>query len=129
MHVWEDARLLRRPVEPWEVVKIGNCGSPIETESGWLLLTHGVGPMRRYSIGAILLDLDDPSIVIGHLAMPLVEPDEPLRNGYVPNVVYTCGAIIHRGKLILPYGLSDTLVTIATVDLNDLLRALDPRLE
>jgi len=129
MHVWEDARLLRRPVEPWEVVKIGNCGSPIETESGWLLLTHGVGPMPRYSIGAILLDLDDPSIVIGHLAMPLVEPDEPLRNGYVPNVVYTCGAIIHRGKLILPYGLSDTLVTIATVDLNDLLRALDPRLE
>lgn len=128
MHVWEEARLLRRPVESWEAVKIGNCGSPIETKSGWLLLTHGVGPMRRYSIGAILLDLDDPSIVIGHLPLPLVEPAESMRNGYVPNVVYTCGAMIHHGKLILPYGLSDTLVTIAIVDLDELLRALDPRL-
>jgi len=124
MHVWEEARLLKRPSEPWEAVKIGNCGSPIETESGWLLLTHGVGPMRRYSIGAILLDREDPSIVIGHLTKPLVEPDEKLRNGYVPNVVYTCGALVHRGRLILPYGLSDTTVTMATVDLAELLAAL-----
>lgn len=88
-HAWTDAQLLRRPAEAWEAVKIGNCGSPIETGAGWLLLTHGVGPMRRYCIGALLLDLEDPSIVLGHLAAPLIEPDEPLRNGYVPNVVYT----------------------------------------
>ena len=128
-HVWEDAQLLRRPCEAWEAVKIGNCGSPIETEAGWLLLTHGVGPMRRYCIGALLLDLADPSVVLGHLSVPLIEPDEPLRNGYVPNVVYTCGALIHGGKLILPYGLSDTSTTISTVDLAELLAALDPRRE
>jgi predicted GH43/DUF377 family glycosyl hydrolase len=124
LHVWEEARLLRRPVEDWEAVKIGNCGSPIETPDGWLLITHGVGAMRRYCLGAILLDLDDPSIVIGHLSEPLIEPDEPLRNGYVPNVVYTCGALIHQGKLILPYGLSDTTITAATVDVERLLEAL-----
>ncbi|WAC19035.1 glycoside hydrolase family 130 protein [Luteolibacter sp. SL250] len=126
LHVWEEARLLRKPMESWEAVKIGNCGSPIETAAGWLLLTHGVGPMRRYCIGAILLDLEDPSTVLGHLRIPLLEPDEPLRNGYVPNVVYTCGSIIHHGKLILPYGLSDTSVTMAVVDLAELLENLDP---
>jgi len=126
-HLWEDARLLRRPTEAWEAVKIGNCGSPIETKAGWLVLTHGVGPMRRYCIGALLLDLEDPSIVLGHLPVPLIEPDEPLRNGYVPNVVYTCGALVHAGCLILPYGLSDTSVTISTVKLDDLLAALDPQ--
>lgn len=129
LHVWEEARLLRKPTEPWEAVKIGNCGSPIETESGWLLLTHGVGPMRRYCIGAILLDLEDPSIVLGHLSAPLLEPDEPLRNGYVPNVVYTCGAMIHHGKLIVPYGLSDTSIAVVNVDLDELLGILDPRRE
>jgi predicted GH43/DUF377 family glycosyl hydrolase len=129
LHVWEDARLLRRPVEAWEAVKIGNCGSPIETPAGWLLITHGVGPMRRYCIGALLLDLDDPSIVLGHLAAPLIEPDEPLRNGYVPNVVYSCGALVHDGCLILPYGLSDTTITFSTVPLEVLLAALDPRRE
>lgn len=128
-HAWEDAQLLRRPVEAWEAVKIGNCGSPIETEAGWLVLTHGVGAMRRYCIGALLLDLEDPSIVLGHLSVPLIEPDEPLRNGYVPNVVYSCGALIHGGKLILPYGLSDITTTISTVDLDELLAALDPRRE
>lgn len=128
-HLWEDARLLRRPTEAWEAVKIGNCGSPIETAAGWLVLTHGVGPMRRYCIGALLLDLEDPSIVLGHLATPLIEPDEPLRNGYVPNVVYTCGGMLHNGRLILPYGLSDTSTTISTVDLAALLAALDPRSE
>lgn len=126
-HAWDDALLLRRPHAAWEAVKIGNCGSPIETPAGWLVLTHGVGPMRRYCIGALLLDLDDPSIVLGHLPAPLIEPDEPLRNGYVPNVVYTCGALVHAGRLILPYGLSDTSTTIATVDLGELLSALDPR--
>ena len=123
-HVWEEARQIRAPSEAWEAVKIGNCGSPIETPAGWLLLTHGVGPMRRYCIGAVLLDLDDPSIILGHLATPLIEPDEPLRNGYVPNVVYTCGALVHGGKLILPYGISDTTTTIATVDLDTLLTSL-----
>jgi predicted GH43/DUF377 family glycosyl hydrolase len=126
-HVWSDALLLRRPREAWEAVKIGNCGSPIETPAGWLVLTHGVGPMRRYCIGALLLDLEDPSIVLGHLALPLVEPDEPLRNGYVPNVVYCCGALVHAGKLLLPYGLSDTSTTISIVDLEELLACLDPR--
>jgi predicted GH43/DUF377 family glycosyl hydrolase len=127
LHLWEDALLLRRPSEDWETVKIGNCGSPIETNAGWLVLTHGVGPMRRYCIGAMLLDLGDPSIVLGHLATPLIEPDEPARNGYVPNVVYTCGALVHAGKLILPYGLSDTSTTISTVDLAELITALNPR--
>lgn len=126
-HVWEHARLLRRPAEAWEAVKIGNCGSPIETPDGWLLITHGVGPMRRYCIGALLLDLEDPSIVLGHLAAPLIEPDEPLRNGYVPNVVYSCGSLVHQGRLILPYGLSDTSITFSTVKLDALLAALDPR--
>jgi predicted GH43/DUF377 family glycosyl hydrolase len=127
LHLWEDALLLRRPGETWEAVKIGNCGSPIETEAGWLVLTHGVGPMRRYCIGAMLLDREDPSIVLGHLAAPLIEPDEPARNGYVPNVVYTCGALVHGGKLILPYGLSDTSTTISTVNLAELIAALTPR--
>ena len=126
IHLWQDALLLRRPREEWEAVKIGNCGSPIETEAGWLVLTHGVGPMRRYCIGAMLLQLEDPSIVLGHLVMPLIEPDEPVRNGYVPNVVYTCGAMAHAGKLILPYGLSDTSTAISTVDLAELIAALKP---
>jgi predicted GH43/DUF377 family glycosyl hydrolase len=124
LHTWEDARLLRRPKQAWEAVKIGNCGSPIETPGGWLLLTHGVGPMRRYCIGAMLLDLDDPSIVRGHLADPLVEPDESLRDGYVPNVVYTCGGMVHGSRLILPYGLSDTSSTISTIDLDALIETL-----
>ena len=122
-HTWEDSRLLQRPVHGWEAVKIGNCGSPIETPDGWLLLTHGVGAMRRYCIGAMLLDLDDPTIVLGHLRLPLIEPDEPLRNGYVPNVVYTCGALVHGSRLILPYGLSDTSTTLSTIDLRELLEA------
>ena len=126
VHVWEKAERLRAPTEVWEAVKIGNCGSPMETGAGWLVLTHGVGAMRRYCIGALLLDLDDPSIVLGHLPLPLLEPDEPARNGYVPNVVYTCGATIHAGHLILPYGLSDTSTTIATINLEDLLAKILP---
>ncbi len=124
-HRWGEAELLRQPREAWEAVKIGNCGSPIETAAGWLVLTHGVGPMRRYCIGAMLLDRDDPSRVLGHLPAPLIEPAEPLRNGYVPNVVYSCGGLVHRGRLFIPYGLSDTSTTIAMVDLDRVLGAIN----
>jgi predicted GH43/DUF377 family glycosyl hydrolase len=122
-HFWSDPKLLRKPGEAWEAVKIGNCGSPMETEAGWLVITHGVGPMRRYCIGALLLDLEDPSKILGHLREPLLTPAGD-REGYVPNVVYTCGALIHRGRLILPYGLNDTVSTIVTVDMDQLLALL-----
>lgn len=120
-HFWNDPATLLRPGQPWEFVKIGNCGSPIETEAGWLLITHGVGPMRRYCIGAILLDLHDPSRVIGRLEEPLIRPEESERDGYVPNVVYTCGALLHGRELILPYALSDRAAVIATVSIDELL--------
>jgi len=123
-HFWSDPVLLQAPLMPWETVKIGNCGSPIETPSGWLVLTHGVGAMRRYCIGAMLLDLDDPSKVLGHFSEPLISPDDNEREGYVPNVVYTCGALIHNGRLILPYGVSDTATKIMTFELEPLLTAL-----
>jgi predicted GH43/DUF377 family glycosyl hydrolase len=124
VHFWNDPHLLHIPTQPWEFVKIGNCGSPIETSEGWLVLTHGVGPMRRYCIGAILLDLDDPTRVIGSLREPLLEPKDQEREGYVPNVVYSCGSMVHGDRLILPYAVSDTSSTIATVDLNALLEIL-----
>ena len=124
VHHWNNVTELYRPQAPWELLQIGNCGSPIETEAGWLVLTHGVGPMRRYAIGALLLDLHDPRRVIGSLSKPLLEPDGDDREGYVPNVVYTCGAIVHRGRLIVPYGFSDTGVAIARLALSDLLEAL-----
>lgn len=126
LHFWNDPRLLAIPSQPWEFVKIGNCGSPIETEKGWLLLTHGVGPMRRYCLGAMLLDLDNPEKVLGCLKVPLLEPTGEKREGYVPNVVYSCGAMTHQGRLILPYALSDTSSTIGIVDLAELLAALVP---
>ncbi len=124
LHFWNDPQLLDSPRRPWEFVKIGNCGSPIETEAGWLLLTHGVGPMRRYCIGAILLDRDDPTRVLGRLDEALIEPIGERREGYVPNVVYSCGAMVHGGRLILPYALSDTCSTIGIVDLAELLGSL-----
>ncbi len=124
-HFWSDPQILRRPVRPWETVKIGNCGSPIETAAGWLVLTHGVGPMRKYCIGALLLDLDDPFQVLGELKQPLLEAVGSQREGYVPNVVYTCGALLHAGRLILPYGVSDKATTIVTIDLQALLGAMD----
>jgi predicted GH43/DUF377 family glycosyl hydrolase len=124
VHYWSDVTELYRPQYPWELLHIGNCGSPIETPAGWLVLTHGVGPMRCYSIGAMLLDLEDPRQVKGHLATPLIEPDEEEREGYVPNVVYTCGAIVHADELIVPYGFSDSGVAIARLPLADLLEAL-----
>ncbi len=107
-------------------MQIGNCGSPIETEDGWLVLSHGVGPMRKYSIGAFLLDLDDPSRVIGRLPHPLLSPDETEREGYVPNVVYSCGALVHNGILILPYAMSDSASSFATIPLADVLAAMRP---
>jgi predicted GH43/DUF377 family glycosyl hydrolase len=123
-YFWRNPQLLLQPCWSWEFVKIGNCGSPIETDAGWLVLTHGVGPMRRYCISATLLDLEDPSKVIGRLKAPLLEPATHRMDGYVPNVVYTCGALIHGGHLILPYGLNDTETTIVTIELEKLLAAL-----
>ena len=123
-HFWDDPQILVRPSENWELFKIGNCGSPIETEDGWLLLTHGVGLMRKYCIGAVLLDLNDPTKVIGRLREPLLTPEDDEREGYVPNVIYTCGALRHGGELILPYAISDKLTIIASVKLEELLGAL-----
>lgn len=125
-HFWFDAEKLIGPKYPWEFVQIGNCGSPIETEEGWLLLTHGVGTMRKYCLGAVLLDLKDPSKVIGRLREPLLEPDENEREGYVPNVVYTCGAMLHGAELIIPYAMSDYASRVASVKLTDLLAAMSP---
>jgi len=121
---WHGRETLQEPIEAWELIQLGNCGSPIETEAGWLVITHGVGPFRRYCLGALLLDLDDPARVIGRLREPLLVPAENERDGYVPNVVYSCGAMTHAGKLVLPYGFSDVGARIATADLNDLLSAL-----
>ena len=123
-HFWSDPVLLQEPLRPWEFVKLGNCGSPIETEAGWLVLTHGVGPMRKYCIGATLLDLRDPARIIGQLKEPLLRPEGNEREGYVPNVVYSCGALVHNGQLILPYGVSDTASSIVRIELSELLTAL-----
>lgn len=124
LHFWQNSEIIQRPTEPWELVQLGNCGSPIETEEGWLVLTHGVGPMRTYSLGAILLDLNDPTKVIGRLKKPLLKAMEDERVGYVPNVVYTCGAIQHQDHLIIPYSMSDIQPAIASVNINELLYAL-----
>jgi predicted GH43/DUF377 family glycosyl hydrolase len=123
-HYWNQSKVLLRPAEPWESVKIGNCGSPMETEAGWLVLTHGVGPLRKYCIGAILLDLQDPSRVIGRLREPLLEPEPDSREGYVPNVVYSCGSLIHGRQVVIPYGMSDRVSTVVSVSLDELLAAL-----
>ena len=123
-HHWSDPQVLMRPVEVWESVKIGNCGSPIETEAGWLVITHGVGPMRKYCIGAALLDLHDPTKVLGRLPYPLVSAEGNEREGYVPNVVYSCGALLHGRELFLPYAMSDEVSVIASVSLDELLAAL-----
>lgn len=125
MH-WVHPVRIQEPRRPWEIVQLGNCGPPIETERGWLALTHGVGPMRTYSIGALLLDLEDPTRVIGRLESPLLSPDEDERSGYVPNVVYSCGAMRHGQTLVLPYGCSDARTRMALVDLDRLLDALHP---
>ena len=123
-HFWNAAVKMHGPTYPWELIQLGNCGSPLETEQGWLLLTHGVGPMRTYCMGAVLLDLENPSRVIGHLEDPILMPSEEERSGYVPNVIYTCGAMVHQGQLIVPYGMSDTATAFASVPLDELLSAL-----
>jgi predicted GH43/DUF377 family glycosyl hydrolase len=123
-HFWYIKELIAKPTYPWEFVQLGNCGSPIETEAGWLVLTHGVGPMRKYAMGAFLLDLDDPSRVIGRLETPLLEPNANEREGYVPNVVYSCGCLVHAGELIIPYAMSDYASTFATVPLANVFDAM-----
>ena len=122
--IWNNPVIIQEPRFPWEFVQIGNCGSPLWTEEGWLVITHGVGPMRRYCLGASLLDLDDPSKEIGRLEEPLLSPREDEREGYVPNVVYSCGSIIHNNSLILPYAVSDYSSTYGVVDMVELLDAL-----
>lgn len=122
--VWDNPVKLQSPRFPWEFIQIGNCGSPIETKDGWLLITHGVGPMRKYCLGASLFDLEDPSIEIGRLREPLVIPNNDEREGYVPNVLYSCGSIIHDGELIIPYGLSDYCSSFAGVKMDVLLEKL-----
>ena len=124
LHFWHESQILMRPSLPWEFVQIGNCGSPLETEAGWLVITHGVGPMRKYCLGAALLDRNDPSRVIGRLKHPLLRPGTDEREGYVPNVLYSCGALIHGGNLVLPYAVSDTSSRFAIVPMADLLREL-----
>ncbi|MEZ4439476.1 MAG: hypothetical protein R3B72_10325 [Polyangiaceae bacterium] len=124
VRVWHDRERIQIPEHPWELVQVGNCGSPMETEAGWLVLTHGVGPMRQYSLGAMLLDLDDPARVIGKLREPLLQPDATERDGYVPNVVYSCGGMIFRDRLYLPYGFSDRGARIATIAVEDMLSEL-----
>jgi predicted GH43/DUF377 family glycosyl hydrolase len=124
VHFWYERKVLLKPMFPWELVQLGNCGSPIETEAGWLVLSHGVGPLRTYCIGAFLLDHDNPGKVIGRLREPLLKPDQRERKGYVPNVVYTCGALLHDGELIIPYGMADHATGFATVPLDEVLAAM-----
>jgi predicted GH43/DUF377 family glycosyl hydrolase len=124
INVWREAKIIQQPKYPWEMVQIGNAGSPIETEEGWLVITHGVGPMREYNLGASLFDLENPEIEIGRLKQPLMKPNEAEREGYVPNVIYSCGSIIHNEDLIIPYAMSDHSSTYATVNLRELLDVL-----
>ena len=124
VNVWREAKLIQTPDQSWELVQMGNCGSPLETPAGWLVITHGVGPMREYVLGASLLDLENPEREIGRLTQPLLTPNKGEREGYVPNVVYSCGAYIHEGKLIIPYAMSDYASTYAVVDVNELLEHL-----
>jgi predicted GH43/DUF377 family glycosyl hydrolase len=124
LHKWDGGQAVLRPQFPWEFVQIGNCGSPIELDEGWLLLTHGVGPVRKYSIGAALLDKNDPSKVLARSVEPLLHPEPSEREGYVPNVVYTCGAMRHNDQIILPYAVSDTYSNFATIRIDDLMQAM-----
>ena len=125
IHFWEEPKLLLSPSQPWEFFKMGNCGSPIETKAGWLVISHGVGAMRKYCLGAFLLDLKDPTHVIGRLREPLLSPNESEREGYVPNVVYTCGALLHGREILIPYAMSDSATKFATASLDELLGAME----
>jgi predicted GH43/DUF377 family glycosyl hydrolase len=129
IHFWNEYKILLKPRFSWEFIQLGNCGSPIETDAGWLVLSHGVGPMRQYCIGAFLLDRDNPGKVIGRLREPLLKPNPNEREGYVPNVVYTCGALVHKGSLIIPYGLADHATSFATVPVDEVLAAMHPEVE
>ena len=124
IHLWRNAAIIQEPKYPWQFIQIGNCGSPIETEKGWILLTHGVGPMRRYSLGVTLLDLDNPTKVLAQTSEPLMRPNDEEREGYVPNVLYSCGAIIHNNELIIPYAMADYASTFASVSLDELFRKM-----
>jgi predicted GH43/DUF377 family glycosyl hydrolase len=124
IHFWQESEIIQHPTQPWEFIQLGNCGSPLETNEGWLVLTHGVGPVRQYSIGAILLDLENPAKVIAYLEEPLLVPHEEEREGYVPNVVYSCGSLIHNNELIIPYAMSDVMSGIATVNVGELIRSM-----
>jgi len=124
IHFWQESEIIQEPTRPWEFIQIGNCGSPLETDKGWIVLTHGVGPMRQYCIGAMLLDLEDPAKIIACLEEPLLVPRGEERKGYVPNVVYTCGAILHNSDLVIPYGMSDITCGIATVDVSELINCM-----
>jgi predicted GH43/DUF377 family glycosyl hydrolase len=125
LYSWEGGKAILGPVFPWEFVQIGNCGSPVELDEGWLLLTHGVGAVRKYSIGAVLLDKQDPSKVLARSREPLVRPEPSEREGYVPNVVYTCGAMRHGNRIILPYAVSDTFSNFATIKISALMKQLE----
>lgn len=124
--VWNDQTVLHGPEQPWELIQTGNCGAPIETERGWLLLTHGVGPMRTYSLGALLLDLEDPARVLASSTDPLLRPEGARQDGYVPNVVYSCGAIVHDGRLWIPHGIGDVRIGVVSLSLAELLDSLTP---
>ena len=124
INIWREAKIIQEPKYPWELVQIGNAGSPIETKDGWLVITHAVGSMREYSLGASLYNLENPEIEIGRLSSPLMVPNETEREGYVPNVIYSCGSLIHNKELVIPYAMSDHSSTYATVDLRELLDVL-----
>jgi len=124
-HFWHATHLVVKPALPWEFIQMGNCGSPVETEAGWLVLSHGVGPMRKYCIGAFLLDRDDPTKVVGRLREPLIRPNGNEREGYVPNVVYSCGSLRHGRQLVIPYAMSDYATTFATLPVAELLAAME----
>jgi predicted GH43/DUF377 family glycosyl hydrolase len=123
---WGDAVAIHEPLTGWELLQVGNCGSPIEVNEGWLVLTHGVGPMRTYAIGALLLDRDDPSKLLARLDEPLLHPADHEREGYVPNVVYSCGGVVHHGVLWLPYGIGDARIGVAWINVNELIEAMTP---
>lgn len=126
LYSWDTSEVLARPTRAWEFVQMGNCGSPLETPEGWIVLTHGVGAMRKYCIGAMLLDLNDPTKIIGRMPEPLIRPEPEEREGYVPNVVYSCGGMIHRGMLFLPYATSDWFTSFAIISVRELLDAMVP---
>jgi predicted GH43/DUF377 family glycosyl hydrolase len=125
LFIWDNYENIMTPEDTWGYVQLGNCGSPIKTKEGWLLITHAVGSMRKYVLGAILLDLKKPSKIIKKLNKPLLSPNEDEREGYVPNVVYSCGSMEHEGNLIVPYAMSDSASTFASVNIEELIQEMD----